>query len=219
MKTYAFKVIIVGGQRVGKSALLKQMSLGEPLSEAEMLSEFDDQQGADGSSKDMKKKEYKIDNDSTVILEVWDAVGYGGDSITSQFYRESVGVILVYDSTACDSLEELRPIEDKCRDVLKEFECVTCFLVANKIDDADSDPQNITYGEQYKNRHRDMYSEFFQVSANCGTNVDKMFQQMAEVHLDRHKRGAIQPVRHSDSVVVLRSTGSSPASQKSNCDC
>ena len=146
-------------------------------------------------------------------------MGYGGDSITSQFYKESVGVILVYDSTACDSLEELRPIEDKCRDVLKEFECVTCFLVANKIDDADSDHQNITYGEQYKNRHRDMYSEFFQVSANCGTNVDKMFQRMAEVHLDRHKRGAIQPVRHSDSVVVLRSTGSSPASQKSNCDC
>ena len=54
MKTYAFQVFIVGGQRVGKSALLKQMFLGEPLSEVEMLSEFDDQQGADGSSKDRR---------------------------------------------------------------------------------------------------------------------------------------------------------------------
>ena len=218
MHSYTFKVIIVGAQRAGKSALLKQMFLGEPLSEAEILSGFGSQQEADGCSKEMKKKEYTIDKDCTVVLEVWDAVGYGGGSLTSQFYRESVGIIFLYDSTTSESLEELRQFEDKCKEELVNFESVVCFLAANKIDDDGSDPANIEFGKQHAIRHK--YAAFFQVSAKSGQNVDEMFHQMAESLLDSHRRGAIQPVRTSNSVIVLKSTGPSSNSQKrANCDC
>lgn len=202
---------------MGKSALLKQMFLGKPLSESEILSGFDSQREEVGSSKDMKRKEYRIDNDSTVVLEVWDAVGYGGESLTSQFYRESVGLIFLYDSTVGESLEELRTFDEKCKAVLADsFEFATRFLVANKIDDDGFDPVNIIYGEQYCKRHN--FAAFFQVSAKQGDNVEKMFRRMAELLLDSHKRGAIKPARLSDSVIVLNSTSNSNSRGRKNCD-
>ena len=219
-RTCTFKVVILGPPRVGKSALLKQMCWGKPISEAEMPSGVSVGREAGGGSKDMSEKEFDIGHDSVVVLKVWDAVGFDPISITSQFYKESVGIIFVYDSTAKEPLDGLQAIEERCKKEIDEFESVICFLVANKIDDENHDPASIKCGEQYMSVHKDMYSEFFQVSAKSGANVDKMFQRMAELLLERHIKGAMQPVRHRDSVVVLRSASSSSSSQrKASCAC
>ena len=198
---------------MGKSALLKQMFLQKPLSEAELMTGFSSQREEDGSSKDMKKKEIGVGDNCIVVLEVWDAVGQYGASIASQFYRESVGIIFLYDSTRGDTLEELRPCEEKCKEICN-FEAATCFLAANKIDDTNSDPENSTYGMRYAERNN--YAAFYQVSAKRGDNVEDMFQQMAESLLASHKKGLIKSVRHSDTVIVVNST-SSNHQRRSNC--
>ena len=211
-KRYTFKVIIVGCARVGKSALLKQMVWRKSLTEAEIMAGFAEKDN--DSSTDMKEKEFEVGDDCIVVLKVWDAVGYDGASITSQFYRESVGIIFLYDSTRSDTLEELQPFEDQCKKFLN-FEAATCFLAANKIDDENSDAQNITFGKARAKREN--YAAFHQVSAMRGDNVEAMFQQMAESLLASYKEGDIQPVRHHDSVIVLNSTSSNPQ-RKTNCD-
>ena len=198
---------------MGKSALLKQMFLQKPLSEAELMTGFSSQREEDGSSKDMKKKEIGVGDDCIVVLEVWDAVGQSGASIATQFYRESVGIISLYDSTRGDTLEELRPFEEKCKEI-RNFEATTCFLAANKIDDTNSDPENSTYGKRYAERNN--YAAFYQVSAKRGDNVEDMFQQMAESLLASHKKGLIKSVGHSDTVDVENST-SSNHQRRSNC--
>lgn len=175
-KKLQFKVIVAGPTKTGKSTLIQQLIRGEPISEAEVIA------GLPGVGRtDIVEKIFKV-RGHEVTLNVWDAIGQT-DSLSTLFYRESVGIILVYDCTDAQSLEELSKYERKSEDVIKNFESVIFFLAANKSDSDRRDEETISDGRE---KAEGKGYEFFVVSAQNGDGVFELFQKMAESLLQKY---------------------------------
>lgn len=118
---YQFRIIVIGDTMVGKSSLLKTFSEGS-------FGEIEPTVGVDFFSKIIEIKPKKthipsIDsnhtlsshkNDDTmneniiVKLQVWDTAGQERfKSIVTSYYRNSVGIVLVYDVTNRESYDHL----------------------------------------------------------------------------------------------------------------
>ena len=196
-KTVHFKVIVAGPPKTGKSSLIYQLNHGMPISSAELASK---PTGAGKTAKtDIVNKSFSVSN-YEVILDVWDAVGQVG-SLSAQFYRESVGVIFLYDSTDPESLEELCKYESKSKKVMKDhkIESMTCFLAANKCDSESKDEENISVGRE---KAENSGYEFFEVSAETGEGVKEMFQKMAERLRQKYAERTITDYNANDDTIV-----------------
>ena len=110
---YQFRIIVIGDTMVGKSSLLKTFSEGT-------FGGMEPTVGVDFFSKiiTIKPKHYytnldnghgaKIDENIIVKLQIWDTAGQERfKSIVTSYYRNSVGIVLVYDVTNRESYDHL----------------------------------------------------------------------------------------------------------------
>lgn len=107
---YQFRIIVIGDTMVGKSSLLKAFSEGT-------LGEIEPTVGVDFFSKIIEIKPNqdshdistnKVDDNIVVKLQIWDTAGQERfKSIVTSYYRNSVGIILVYDVTNRESYDHL----------------------------------------------------------------------------------------------------------------
>lgn len=124
---YQFRIIVIGDTMVGKSSLLKTFSEGhfgemEPTVGVDFFSKIIRIQPkhlkSAQNSRPQSNSPAAYNNDSTstnrldeniiVKLQIWDTAGQERfKSIVTSYYRNSVGIVLVYDITNRESFEHL----------------------------------------------------------------------------------------------------------------
>ncbi|KAJ3926590.1 MAG: ras protein [Lentinula lateritia] len=157
-----YKLVVVGGGGVGKSALTIQF----------IQSHFVDEY--DPTIEDSYRKQCVID-DEVALLDVLDTAGqeeYG--AMREQYMRTGEGFLLVYSITSRNSFEEISTFHQQILRV-KDQDTFPVVVVANKCD--------LEYERQVgMNEGRDLAKhfgcKFVETSAKVRINVDQAFQDL-----------------------------------------
>ena len=179
---HMFKLLIVGQSEVGKTALLKRYT----------ESTFDDNL-VTTIGIDFRTRTIDV-GDKKVKLQIWDTAGQERfRTIGTAYYRNTHGVIIVYDVTSRDSFSKveqwIREIKDNCEGTTKTV------LVGNKDDDP---TRKVIQTEEAQQFSTSMQIQLFETSAKENINVEEMFYAIAErmVNINVYKtmaRGAKGP--------------------------
>ncbi|GAA5795132.1 ras-like protein 1 [Helicostylum pulchrum] len=178
-----YKLVMVGGGGVGKSALTIQF----------IQSHFVDEY--DPTIEDSYRKQCVIDEE-TALLDVLDTAGQEEYSaMREQYMRNGEGFLLVYSITSRMSFEEIETFHQQiCR--VKDRDRFPMVLVANKCD-LDSGRQVTS---QEGKELADYYGcEFVESSAKERINVDQAFHAVVR---DIRKYNKVQETRKSLAPIV-----------------
>ncbi|XP_065838442.1 ras-related protein Rab-18-like [Oscarella lobularis] len=169
---YGFKILLLGDLDVGKSSLVHRFHDGK----------FDDDRlstiGVNFFIHELKIKE-KI-----IKLHIWDTAGEERHrSIANIYYRDAVGIFLVFDLTSSKSFHNAKTywigeIEARCRN-----EEVAKILIGNKCDSERAISSKEI--QDFANEHSMIYME---TSAKEGTGVIEAFSALAEQILATQSR-------------------------------
>ncbi|KAJ7678503.1 ras-like protein [Mycena rosella] len=157
-----YKLVVVGGGGVGKSALTIQFI------QEHFVDEYDP------TIEDSYRKQCVID-DEVALLDVLDTAGqeeYG--AMREQYMRTGEGFLLVYSITSRDSFEEISTYHQQILRV-KDQDAFPVIVVANKCD--------LEYERQVgMNEGRDLAKhfgcKFIETSAKQRINVDEAFSNL-----------------------------------------
>jgi len=154
-----YKLVVVGGGGVGKSALTIQF----------IQSHFVDEY--DPTIEDSYRKQVAID-DEVALLDILDTAGQEEYSaMREQYMRTGEGFLLVYSVTERESYNELLTFFQQILRV-KETEEVPILLVGNKSDLTEERSVSFEEGEKLAKQFN---CEFLETSAKQGINVDRAF--------------------------------------------
>jgi len=157
-----YKLVIVGGGGVGKSALTIQ------LIQNHFIDEYDP------TIEDSYRKQVTIDEE-TCLLDILDTAGQEEYSaMRDQYMRTGQGFILVYAITSRSSFDEIASFRDQILRV-KDKDRVAMVLVGNKCD-LEAERQ-VTTGEG-GDLARSFGAPFFESSAKTRVNVEESFYQL-----------------------------------------
>eukprot|EP00826_Nyctotherus_ovalis_P030925 TRINITY_DN2469_c0_g1_i1.p1 TRINITY_DN2469_c0_g1~~TRINITY_DN2469_c0_g1_i1.p1 ORF type:complete len:224 (-),score=52.88 TRINITY_DN2469_c0_g1_i1:121-717(-) len=160
---YLVKLIIIGDSGVGKTCLLTRFA--ENKFTASHISTI---------GIDFLIKMLRVD-DVTIKLQIWDTAGQDRfRTITQNYYKNAVGVILVYDCTSETSFNNIRSwmkqLESHANhDVIK-------VLVGNKYDSPDIKVD----AARGKALAEEFGIEFFEASAKDNVNVGETFEYLVK---------------------------------------
>ena len=165
----SYKLIIIGASGVGKSAILRR------LVEDTFTDECQSTIGVDFDSKVL------MVGDKRVKLQIWDTAGQERfRSIAKSYYRNAVGVILVYDITDRKSFEELSQWLTEVHSLCEANAVVE--LIGNKTDLAGKRVVSESEALDFCERHQ---LEYIETSAKGGDNVRESFVRMAAKIMER----------------------------------
>ncbi|KAK1151920.1 ras-related protein Rab-35-like [Acipenser oxyrinchus oxyrinchus] len=195
---HLFKLLIIGDSNVGKSSLL--LRFADNTFSGSYITTI---------GVDFKIRTVEIDGEK-VKLQIWDTAGQERfRTITSTYYRNTHGVIIVYDVTNPESFVNvkrwLNEIGQNCDNVCK-------ILVGNKSEDpsrSQVDPQDARrFGES-------MGVPLYETSAKENLNVEEMFMGMTRMVLRAKKASQARLERRGDLVKI----NSKPSKKKSKKCC
>jgi small GTP-binding protein len=159
----SFKFIIIGSSGVGKTALLKR------LTEDTFTS---DSQSTIGVEFDSTLVE--VDG-QTIKLQIWDTAGQERfRSIAKAYFRNAVGVILVFDIAERKTFDDVNMWLNDVHSLCDPTAIV--MLVGNKVDLSANRVVTLAEAEQYAQHHQLTYLE---TSAMNGANVKEAFERVA----------------------------------------
>ncbi|XP_063722872.1 ras-related protein Rab-11A-like isoform X1 [Symsagittifera roscoffensis] len=204
---YLFKIVLVGDSGVGKSNLLARFARNE----------FNlDSRSTIGV--EFATKSVTVDN-KIIKAQIWDTAGQERYRvISSAYYRNSVGAVLVYDITKQESFQQL----EKWKKEINDFAPTLCktILVGNKSDLAHLRSVPTEDAEDFAGQHQ---MALVETSALKSTNVATLFQTLIHDIYEVVKKtdGAGGP-----QVKITRADNSKGGSQivpekspKSGCSC
>lgn len=187
---FMFKLLIVGESGVGKTCMLLQYA--DSVFEENFLSTI---------GVDFKVKLIDVD-DKKVKLQIWDSAGQDRfRNITASYYRNSSGMIIVYDVTNHSTFDK---ISDWVEEVRRFAPDVPLLLVGNKCDL--DDKRQVTF-EEGKELSEKLHTFFFETSAKTAYNINKIFDELSrELIVDLQKK----PKQESTKQVNLLETSKKP---------
>jgi len=154
-----YKLVIVGGGGVGKSALTIQ------LIQNHFIDEYDP------TIEDSYRKQVTID-DETCLLDILDTAGQEEYSaMRDQYMRTGQGFILVYAITSRSSFDEIVTFREQIKRV-KDKDKVPMVLVGNKCD---LEPERQVTTAEGQDLAKSFSSPFFESSAKTRVNVEESF--------------------------------------------
>ncbi|KAL4402526.1 Ras1 protein [Malassezia pachydermatis] len=157
-----YKLVVVGGGGVGKSALTIQFSQNHFVDEY------------DPTIEDSYRKQCMID-DEVALLDVLDTAGQEEYSaMREQYMRTGEGFLLVYSITSRSSFEEIATFHQQVLRV-KDKDYFPMVMVANKCD-LESERQ-VSTSEGYA-MARQIGCPFVETSAKHRVNVDEAFNDL-----------------------------------------
>jgi small GTP-binding protein len=160
---FMFKLLIVGESSVGKTCML--LRFADNLFESDFLSTI---------GVDFKVKEISVDS-KRVKLQIWDSAGQERfRNITSSYYRNSSGIIIVYDVTNMDSFEK---VVDWIQEVRRYVPTVPLIIVGNKSDLVEERQVSTENGEELAQRQGLI---FLETSAKTNTNIEAAFERLSK---------------------------------------
>ena len=160
---FSFKFILIGSSGVGKTAILKRLVENTFSSDSQSTIgvEFD------STSVEVDGQQIK--------LQIWDTAGQERfRSIAKAYFRNAVGVILVFDITERKTFEEINMWLNDVHSLCDPAAAV--LLVGNKSDLEDSRVITLAEAENFAKNHQLSYLE---TSALNGTNVSEAFLMTA----------------------------------------
>ena len=163
------KILLIGDSYVGKTSLLLQY-IERECPENHMAT----------IGVEFRDKIIQIDN-KKVKLQVWDTSGQERyRSITKNFYRNADGVMFVCDVTKEKTFDNIKNwlIDSEQNANNSNFKKI---LVGNKIDLKE---ERVIDTEQLQNFANKKEMNFYETSAKDGTNVDKIFTELAKLILE-----------------------------------
>lgn len=156
-----FKLLVVGESGVGKTCML--LRFADNQFDENFLSTI---------GVDFKVKEIVCD-EKKVKLQIWDSAGQERfRNITSSYYRNCSGIIIVYDITSKDSFEK---VSDWVEEVRRYVPTAPLLLVGNKCDLEDKRQVTPDEGKELATR---LGLIFLETSAKSSHNIDQAFQEM-----------------------------------------
>jgi len=168
------KLLIIGDSNVGKTSMLLNYTDNYfPESHLATI-------GVEFKVKELYTDKYKI------ILQIWDTAGQERfRSITKSFFRNTNGIIFVYDITSRKSFKNVKDwIKDsELHDI--GFEKI---LVGNKIDLNDKREVNLDELKEYGIKKK---IDVIEASAKNKINVDETFQKIVDLILNNKKEEEI----------------------------
>ncbi|CUM66826.1 uncharacterized protein PRCAT00004510001 [Priceomyces carsonii] len=167
-----YKLVVVGGGGVGKSALTIQ------LIQSHFVDEYDP------TIEDSYRKQCTVDGEQ-VMLDVLDTAGQEEYSaMREQYMRTGEGFLLVYSITSRNSLEELQSFYEQIQRV-KDSEIVPVLVVGNKCD-LEIERQ-VSY-EEGLSLAKSFNCSFLETSAKQRINVEEAFYDLVRSVRDENKR-------------------------------
>ncbi|CAH2352985.1 ras-like protein 1 [[Candida] railenensis] len=182
MKEY--KLVVVGGGGVGKSALTIQ------LVQSHFVDEYDP------TIEDSYRKPCTID-DEQVLLDVLDTAGQEEYSaMREQYMRTGEGFLLVYSINSKNSLEELQSFYEQIQRV-KDSDIVPVLVVGNKCD---LETERQVSFEEGAALAKSFHAPFLETSAKQRINVEEAFY------------GLVRGIRDADKIEEKAANGNANGS-------
>ena len=158
------QILILGDISVGKTSLVKRFL------EDVFTTERSHTIGIDFSTKDIEIPEYK----ETVKVKFWDTSGQESfQSITSAFYKQVDGIVILFDITNNDSFLNVDHWIQRVSDNAKEG--VLFYIVGNKSDCEEERKISKKDIENLVNKHK---CKYFEISAKMNKNISLMILSM-----------------------------------------
>jgi small GTP-binding protein len=197
---YLFKLLIVGESGVGKTCML--LRFADNTFEDDFLSTI---------GVDFKVKEIVLDS-KKVKLQIWDSAGQERfRNITNSYYRNSNGIIIVYDVTSRDSFDK---VTDWIQEVRRYVPTVPLIVVGNKCDLIEKRQVPTETGEELGQKQGII---FLETSAKTNTNIDAAFEELSK-KLVEHENSKPKDTVPSPGRVVLEKAASK-SDTSSGCWC
>jgi len=157
------KILILGDSSVGKSSIL--MRYTDNTFATNMTTTV---------GIDYKLKKIKVD-DVELKLQIWDTAGQEKyRSLAQNYYKNSMGVLLVFDVTEEDTFDNVRNWVRQIKNHAGENICKV--LLANK---ADLTEERVIQSEQILELAADVNMQAFECSAKTGLNIEQAFLYLA----------------------------------------
>lgn len=164
-----YKLVFVGDSNVGKTSIISRF----------MYDHFDENYDATIGI-DFLAKTHTV-NEKTVRLQLWDTAGQERfRSLIPSYIRDSSVAVVVY---AINNEESFRAVKKWVEEVRNEREdSVIIFIVGNKTD---LDTQRRVSVNEGRNKARELGAHFIETSAKENTNINALFDKIAEKLPDR----------------------------------
>ncbi|XP_043235373.1 ras-related protein Rab-39B-like [Amphibalanus amphitrite] len=179
---YQLRVILIGDTTVGKTCMLRYFTDGHSPDDAKI---YDPTVGVDFFSRFVT-----LEDQTRLKLQIWDTAGQERfRSITQSYYRNSVGVVLVFDLCQRTSFEHIPTWMMEARRSI-EPRAPTFVLVGSK---ADQETRREVMTDEAQ-RFADLYDmPYVECSAVSGHNVSLVFEVLAARVRDRIVAGQYDP--------------------------
>lgn len=169
---YLFKLVLIGDSGVGKSCLLVRFA------DDKFTTSFIPTIGVDFRFRTI------IVDGKTVKLQIWDTAGQERfRTLTSAYYRDADGIVMVYDMTNVGTFEH---VEDWLNEVDRYASETTCKLLVGNKSDLEEKTVTTENGSELADKLEIL---FLETSAKTGDQVDTTFLTMAK-ELIKRKGGA-----------------------------
>jgi len=169
------KLMMIGDQNVGKTALLMRYADGE-FNESLLPT----------IGIDFKIKTIELQG-KLVKLQIWDTAGQERfRTITQAYYRGAMGILLIYDVTTTKSWSNVRNWVRNIQDNAPQT--VNKMLIGNKSDLTQKREVTTQQGEQLA---REYGMKFLETSARTNMNVQEAFITLATDVVDRLVAGGL----------------------------
>ena len=157
------KLLIIGDPRVGKSCILLRFS-----------ESFYDPNSPVTVGVDCKTKKIKVDG-TTMKLQIWDTAGQERyKSITQNFYKNAMGVLIAFDLTDRKSFENIHKWLSQVKNNSEEEVCK--LLVGTKCDDEEN---RVVSKEEIESVAKSIDVKYIETSAKENINIQEVFETIS----------------------------------------
>jgi len=217
IREYTFKILVVGDMGTGKTSLVKRLKFNT----------FSDKVNSTVGV-DFVMKEIKWDENTIVRLQLWDIAGqerFG--NLTRVYYKEAVGVFVVFDVTRMNTFEDSSKWKTDIDDKVKlphDNEPIPMVLLANKCDLVERKIINAERLDKWCDECG--FVGWEETSAKDNINIDKAVSFLICQIFDRIKDEPVdlpstmdKPSGKGTIKLDATSGGTSPAPAPSDCTC
>ncbi|KRW99728.1 P-loop containing nucleoside triphosphate hydrolase [Pseudocohnilembus persalinus] len=200
-KEYVAKVLIIGEAKVGKTSILTTYTEGVfPESTMPTL------------GIDYRIKRLDI-GDQIIKLQIWDTAGQERfRSITQNFYKGAMGIILTFDLNDKSTFDNLQNWLQRIKEYSGESVCI--IILANKCE---LEPQ--VSDEQIKDLEQKQSVKCFKTSAKENIGITQAFSKMAHMIQERNFSQQQNSENNLTGTNKLQANGQNINNRKSGCRC